>query len=496
MMFNSPPPFLTVRLLQLLAACSISVPLLTANESNAPGEHVRVLFSPDASDGIAALSLDRTEVTEAEGGKAIHATFEAGGYPKIAFPCPKGGWDLSAYRGIELTVTNLGETAVRGALRVDNPGDHKEQFWNTEVRLLKPGETVTIHSVFGQNNGKPGYPLDASRITAYQFFLLNPKEATVLRMGEPKAYGEPSPEQSRERFSKPEDRQIAVQTPDWIGQQPPVEGPWTLTLDEDFTAGTVDASVWSTHLAIIGPHREEAQRYRDANVALDEGKVRLTTEKNPGHQYDDPTLPRRDYAAGMLSSYDKWTQRYGYFEIRAKMPTARGLAIVFGLIPDRGPDNNLNMHERRTSHDFNGQGMEMDIVRHQTEWGPGRVSYGTRWGGPAGTHEPKNWGDSYVYHGPTGDSWHVYGMLWEPDRLVWYVDGKKTGEWRSEHIANVTSYLSLTMPLSKHSTKSIDESSLPDHWEVDYIRVWQRTDQLPQDAPASAPKQAGKEDTV
>ncbi|WP_309381346.1 glycoside hydrolase family 16 protein [Cerasicoccus frondis] len=425
------------------------------------------------ADALSQLKPHRAIITDDGSDHTLTINFEPDGYPKLAFPCPIGGWDLSPYQGIELQATNLSEHPVRGALRIDNPGEDKEQFWNTESQLIQPGETVTLRSVFGQNNGRPGFPLDASEITAYQFFLVNPSAPTVMKLGEPAAYGAASEEQRRERFSKPADRQTSVTQPDWLGAQPPISGDWVIALNEEFDQDQLNAGIWSTRLAFGGPAKIETQRYRDENVRLENNAAVLTVAVNPGHQYDDPTLPQRNYAAGMLSSYDRWTQRYGYFEMRAKMPTARGLAPTLTLIPDRGADGGLNLHERRTSHDFNGKGMEMDIVRHLTEWGPGRVGIGVRWGGPAGTHIQRNWGDSYIYHGPTEDGWHTYGLLWEPDRLVWHIDGQKKGEWQSDAIADVPCYLAVTLPMGKHATKNVDQARLPDDWRIDYLRVWQ-----------------------
>lgn len=419
----------------------------------------------------------RASLLKSDADEYLTAKFEAGGYPRIAFPCPNEGFDLSAYRGIKIEAINRSEHAVRGALRVDNPGKESDQFWNTETVLLQPGQPIEIRLVFGQNNGKPGFPLDPSTISDYQFFLINPKEeATTIQLSSPKAYGAPSEEQQVVRYSKPSDRNTNVTPPSWLGSRPPVKGDWKLTLNEEFDGGTVNPDIWSTRLAYGGPAREDAQRYRDQNVVLKDGKAHLKLEHSLGHQYDDPSLPERDYAAGMLSSYDRWTQRYGYFEMRAKAPTAKGLGIVFGLIPDRGAEGDLNMHERRTSHDFNGKGMEMDIFRHKTEWGIGRVAYSTRWGGPAGTHIQKHWGDSYVYFGKTKNDWHTYGMLWEADHLVWYIDGVQKGEWRSEAIADVQCYLSITMPIANYDANRVANEALPDSWDIDYIRVWQHED--------------------
>ncbi|MGE9296692.1 MAG: glycoside hydrolase family 16 protein [Puniceicoccales bacterium] len=435
------------------------------------------LYSPLTGDDLELLEVRGGSVSLQPGDpSALVFHYSAGGYPNVIFPCPEVGLDLSGRAGISISVTNTGNVPLRGALRIDNVGLEQDQPWNEAVRMLPPGESVEIKADFGKNNGKPGYPLDASRISEFQFFLISPKQGGQIELGLPQAYGNVDPNEPAEFMSRPTDRDTPVALPDWLGERPPIAGDWVLTLDENFDAAEIDEAIWSTRLAVIGPQREDTQRYRDQNVFLENGSAMLKVEKNPGHQYDDTELKTRDYASGMLSSYGRWTQCYGYFEMRAKLPTARGVGPLFMLIPDRGEP--LNLHLRRTSHDLNGQGMEMKIMHHLTEWGAGRMSVGANWGGPAGTHIPMNWGSRYVYYGPTESGWHTYGMLWEKDRLAWYVDGIKKAEWRSQTMANVQSSLGVYLKMGHYSTQDVDEAALPDFWEIDYIRVWQRAEDI------------------
>ncbi|CAA6689514.1 family 16 glycosylhydrolase [Lentimonas sp. CC10] len=432
-----------------------------------------VSLVPYAEDALSSLSTRDARIESLESSGQLKVVFESGGYPNLSFPIPADGWDLSAYWGIEIEIENLSDAPIRAAMRIDNPGDEREHFWNTETILLQPRESKTIQSVFGKNNGKSGYPLDASRVSGLQVFLLTPKSESVLLIGEPRGYGAPDSDRLRPRYSAPEARAVPVECPDWLGARPPVEGDWVVTFDEDFDASELNPLLWSQRHAMGGPHPLEKQRYRDENLSIDEGVATIRAEYNPGHQYDDSKLPERDFAATMLTGYDLWRQRYGYFEMRTKLPTAGGLMPVFGLIPDRGSDTGLNMHQRRTSHDFEGKGMEIDIFNHRAEWGAGRVGYSTRWGGPAGTHIQKNWGNAYVYYGPTQDGWHTFGLLWEPGKLTWYIDGIKKEEWTDDAIADLTCYLSLTLPMGRNSPKGIDQPALPDAWKIDYVRAWQ-----------------------
>ena len=97
-----------------------------------------------------------------------------------------------------------------------------------------------------------------------------------------------------------------------------------------------------------------------------------------------PTLPEKDYTTGHIITYDKWTQKYGYFEARVKLPTARGLWPAFWMMPDRGPAAGPEGWKRENTRDG---GMEMDILEHLTEWGPGRNNVAVHWDGYDKDHQ-------------------------------------------------------------------------------------------------------------
>lgn len=437
---------------------------------------------PLESANLSELKTENTSVVVDNSGvePALVMNFKKGAYPNVKFPCPEGGWNLETYRGIEVKLTNTGEEKIRAALRVDNPGKHSDQPWNTDTLSLMPGETKTIHSIFGKNNGATGFPLDPTRVVGIQVFVINPKQDGQLFIGELKAYGSPSADDNKPRLSSPADRDKIVIPEAWVGERPPVEGDWIMTLDESFDYEILNSDVWSTRLTWNGPHPGDTQRYIDESISIKDGILSIKCEVNPGHQYNDPNLPVREYAAGMLSTYDKWTQCYGYFETRVKLPTARGLWPAFWTMPDRGTESGLGMWQRRTTGDFHGKGMEIDVFEHLTEWGPGRTNVATHWDGYEEDH--KGWGTSHVYYGPTPDGWHVFGLLWESNKLTWYIDGIKKEVWESERITDVPAYLLLTLQMGRWATDDVDTASLPDYWEIDYVRAWQLADRLTSEA--------------
>lgn len=436
------------------------------------------LFSLDGKVDLSRLiTLDSSvSLDKSDDAPALKVKFSKAKYPKITFPCPVGGWNLQAFNGVEVELTNISDKSVRAGLRVDNIGAEKDKPWNTEMKGIGPGETETIQLVFGEDNGAPTFPLDPTRVVDIQVFLEKPKQPSTLLVRNLKGYGSSEKGGTRSAFSKIEDRNNPVTPPDWLGKRPPIKGDWIMTLNETFDGDQLNTELWTPRLLWDGPAKAESQRYIEENVTVKDGIMSIKCDINPGHQYNDPKLPTRKYATGAVTSFDKWTQRYGYIEARLKPPIARGLWPAFWTMPDRGAETGLNVWERRDTKNKHGRGMEIDIFEHLTEWGPGRTNIAAHWGGYGSGHQ--RWGTNHVYYGPTADGWHVFGILWEPNKLTWYIDGVKKGEWESDQIGDVPSYLKFTVQMGNWATKDVDDASLPDYFQVDYVRAWQSAERI------------------
>ncbi|GHC09771.1 glycoside hydrolase family 16 protein [Cerasicoccus arenae] len=422
--------------------------------------------------GLSGFNFSESSAVLVDG--KIKATFnKAKGYPNIQFPIPSGGWNLSAFGGIQVTVTNPGNSKLKVSMRVDNPGAWKDEPWNTENLLIDAGESKTLNLTFGQQNGAPAYPLKSARIKAIQVFVARPKADTTLILSDLRASGSPADAANELSFTKPEDRNIPAVLPEWLGGRPPVEGDWVLTLDENFDGDTLDESLWSPRFPWDGPQPGQKQRYAPENVIIGDGVATFIVEKRFGHENNDPKLDTREYTSGLIQTYDKWAQLYGYFEARIKVPYVRGLWPAYWMMPDRGEESGLDEWQRR--HTGNGA-MEIDIMEILSEWGPGRNSVATHWDGYGPEH--KQWGTSQIYYGPTEDGYHVYGLLWEPGKLTWYVDGKKVAEQISERVSNAPATLRFNVQIGGWATNDTDDANLPVSMEVDYTRAWQLKSRL------------------
>lgn len=371
-------------------------------------------------------------------------------WPAIYLLPPGKRWDLSNFESVQMQATNLSDANVRVLARVDNPNPDGRRNCNTEGTTLQPGETRTLTVTFGKSWGGQGFDLDESDVVGILVMVDNPQQNYTVALDDVKA--------NPRRWAE---------LPPWLGERPPVEGDWVLTLDEDFAGDELDKERWTPRLCWDGPAKDELQRYREQNVYVEGGRLKIKCEKNPGHQYDNPELDTRDYATGAVTTLDKWTQAYGYLEARIKRPTTRGLWPAFWMMPDRGPEAG-DIWQRR---DTGNGGMEIDIWEHLCEWGPGRYNAATHWDGYGDNHQ--RWGTPDLHHLATADGWHVYGLLWEPGKLTWYCDGKKMVEWENERVTAVPLYIKFTVQMGGWASKDVDDEALPDFLQVDYVRAWQ-----------------------
>jgi beta-glucanase (GH16 family) len=252
----------------------------------------------------------------------------------------------------------------------------------------------------------------------------------------------------------------------------------------DQPAGSaLDAKKWNVH----GENPwDKWTHFSQDNVSLKDGKLLIQYEKKAGFHNDDPNdteIGKTNYASGCLNTYGKWTQKYGYFEARMKLPTAPGLWATFCLLPDRGGSAGEQVARTSTSKesgDAGVGGMEFDVMDFLSGWGIYRYNIACHWDGYLKTH--KSVGSQSIYVRADQDGYITSGLLWTPGSVVMYNNGQEVFRWEGERVGDVPCYLMLDMVSGGWAIKDVwansrlDDSRLPDDFTIDYVRVWQRKD--------------------
>ena len=69
---------------------------------------------------------------------------------------------------------------------------------------------------------------------------------------------------------------------------------------------------------------------------------------------------------------------------------------------------------------------------------------------------------------------HRYGLLWEQDRLAWFLDGEQIWSYRGEGIPDEPMYLVANLAVGGEYAGSPDETTrFPAVFKIESVRVWQ-----------------------
>jgi len=271
--------------------------------------------------------------------------------------------------------------------------------------------------------------------------------------------------------------------PAWLGQRPPVAGEWTKTFEENFDGSSLNLNRWNCYMEGGNPW-DRRTHFSKENLIVKNGTLALRVAKKRGFHNDDPeTKIETDFATGYADTFGKWTQRYGYFESRMKLPTAKCLWPAFWLLPDRGVNTPANQWGKMDARGGTKDGgMEFDIMENLSVWGVQRYNIAMHFDGYMKYHKTLGAEDNYV---PADkDGYITSGLLWTPGSAIFYGNGKELFRWEGPRVSSVQSYVILEHVTGGWEKEPLDAAQLPADFIVDYVRVWQRKDLAsPEDGP-------------
>ncbi|WP_438672290.1 ricin-type beta-trefoil lectin domain protein [Solihabitans fulvus] len=237
----------------------------------------------------------------------------------------------------------------------------------------------------------------------------------------------------------------------------------SFTDDFDGPAGAgIDGSKWHFETGDnVNNHEREWYTSGTNNAALDgQGHLVITAKReNPGNY--NCWYGRCEYTSARLATAGQFTQAYGHFETRMKLPRGQGMWPAFWMLGnDIGSVGWPNSGEIDIMENV---GFEPNTV-HGTIHGPG-------YSGSGGIGAP--------YSGPNfSDDFHTYAVDWAPNRITWLVDGNayqtrtpadlNGNRWVFDH----PFYLLLNLAVGGYWPGDPDGSTqFPQQLVVDYVHV-------------------------
>jgi beta-glucanase (GH16 family) len=191
----------------------------------------------------------------------------------------------------------------------------------------------------------------------------------------------------------------------------------------------------------------DANPFQMQNGVLDIEAIKTPADVSPSAVNYQP------YISGLLTTEPSFSQEYGYFEMRAEMPSGDGLMGAFWLLPEDG-----------------SRPPELDIVEVVSK-NPTTVvnTIITNDGGPETVH------NTWTTVADTTTAYHTYAVDWEADYITWYFDGVQTFKQATPSDAHQPMYMLLdTLVGNADGWAGAPDAStqFPSGMKVDYVRVY------------------------
>jgi serralysin len=177
----------------------------------------------------------------------------------------------------------------------------------------------------------------------------------------------------------------------------------------------------------------------------------LTITAAPTPTSDLSVLGNLPYTSGLLTTRTTFSQEYGYFEIRAKMPSGQGFWPSFWLLPSNGTwPPEIDVFEQ-----LGGDPSTVYMTEHYT------------------TAANPNTADQAKINVDT-TQWHTYGVNWGPNTITYYIDGQAVAEMPTPASMKTEMYMLVNMAVGGWAGTPVAGSTA--QMQVDYVKAYATAD--------------------
>lgn len=234
-----------------------------------------------------------------------------------------------------------------------------------------------------------------------------------------------------------------------------------LVWSDEFDGSAVNTDYWTFEIGSGGWGNNELQNYTNGdNAEVVDGKLIITARKvNDGKAAGS-------YTSARMISKGKKEFTYGRYEIRAKLPSGTGIWPAIWML-----GSNINTHGWPACGEIDIMeyvGYQPDVVHATVHTTAGSGSNGD---------------GSSVSLSNAEEEFHIYGMIWDEDKIQFYVDTQEN----VTHTYSPSNKTAANWPFDKPQffilnvavggnwggAQGVDNSIFPQSMEVDYVRVYQ-----------------------
>ncbi len=230
---------------------------------------------------------------------------------------------------------------------------------------------------------------------------------------------------------------------------------YTLVWSDEFNVdGRPDSANWGYESGMV--RNNEAQYYQQDNATVSNGCLIIEARKE--------NVGGASYTSSSLRTMGKQSWQYGRFEMRARFKTETGLWPAWWMLGNSGSWPACG---------------EIDIMEYYG--GQVRANIACERNGSA-HWDGAGWDVSGFVDKNWQNEFHAWRMDWDDQKIDLYLDDKLVNTANLADMLNSDgsspfkqkAYMLVNLALGGNNGGSLTNTTLPSHYEVDYIRVFQK----------------------
>ena len=249
-----------------------------------------------------------------------------------------------------------------------------------------------------------------------------------------------------------------------------------LVWSDEFDGDTLDTSKWDYRLCMMGKRHPA---WTDKGVKIENGCAVfsifeengevVSSQLQTGYNFMDTPVEQTTFGKEHLQwpigklKKNKFLHRYGYYECRCRLQQMNGWRSAFWM---QSPIIGASLDPKLT-------GSEVDIME---SFFVGDVHHHNVFTGGYGLDMQQLYvGGDYVV---STEEFHTFGLLWLPDRYVFFVDGKEDGVI-TENVSGIEEFLLISTEAHGYRYKNhrpteeaYAAAKARDTFVVDHVRVF------------------------
>lgn len=250
-----------------------------------------------------------------------------------------------------------------------------------------------------------------------------------------------------------------------------------LTWCDEFDGGSLDMSKWNGHNFNDGQTSVRRGSYWDtALTSVENSNLHIATKylENGLNGNGKPGW----YTCG-IDTRDRFTQKYGYFEVRCILPKGSGQWSAFWMF-------NGNISDEKCFGKNGAMGAEIDIFEspnyhREKKLEKNSVSSNIHIDGYGEAHQSINVCEAFIPANDPYEEYNTYGLEWNENEYIFYINGVETGR-TSFGVSHEPEWLILSTEVGGQNAVPADDwageainkpGNIITDFIVDYVRVYQ-----------------------